>query len=212
MKNTVKLILATAALVLVLGATTASAQGRIATVDLKKLFDSYWKTKQADVALKDRGAELEKEFKGMMEEYTKSKDDYKNLTAATTDPAMSDSEREKKKKEAEDKLRGIKEQEEALQKFQAQARATVEEQRRRMRDNILVDVRKAVDGNAKVAGYTLVIDTASETINSTPVVLYSKGENDITDAVLSQLNANAPAEAAATNAPAEKKAAPPARK
>ena len=51
MKNTVKLTLATLVLALVLGATAASAQGRIATVDLKKLFDSYWKTKQADAAL-----------------------------------------------------------------------------------------------------------------------------------------------------------------
>jgi outer membrane protein len=205
MKNSVKFILATFVLALVLSATTASAQGRIATVDLKKLFDSYWKTKQADAALKERGFELEKEFKGMMEEYTKIKEDYKTLSAAAADQAMSDGEREKKKKQAEEKLISIKDQEEALQKFQAQARSTVDEQRRRMRDNILSEVRKAVDGKAKVAGYTLVIDVAAETINSTPVVLYSNGENDITDAVLAQINANAPPEAAVTNAPAEKK-------
>jgi outer membrane protein len=205
MKNSVKFILATFVLALVLSATAASAQGRIATVDLKKLFDSYWKTKQADAALKERGFELEKEFKGMMEEYTKIKEDYKTLSAAAADQAMSDGEREKKKKQAEEKLISIKDQEEALQKFQAQARSTVDEQRRRMRDNILSEVRKAVDGKAKVAGYTLVIDVAAETINSTPVVLYSNGENDITDAVLAQINANAPPEAAVTNAPAEKK-------
>lgn len=204
MKNSVKLILATFVLALVLGATTASAQARIATVDLKKLFDNYWKTKQADAALKERGAELEKEFKGMMEEYTKIKDEYKTLAAAASDQAMSDSEREKKKKQAEEKLIGIKDQEEALQKFQAQARSTVDEQRRRMRDNILGEVRKAVDGKAKVAGYTLVIDVAAETINNTPVVLFSNGENDITDAVLAQINANAPPETV-TTAPAEKK-------
>jgi len=212
MKNTVKLTFATLVLALVFGAATASAQGRIATVDLKKLFDSYWKTKQADAALKERGAELEKEFKGMMEDYSKGKSEYNTLSAAASDPAASDAGREKKKKEAEDKLRSLKDQEEALQKFQAQARSTVDEQRRRMRDNILGEVRKAVDGKAKVAGYTLVIDTASETINSTPVVLYSNNENDITDAVLSQLNANAPPEAAVTNAPVEKKDAPPAKK
>jgi outer membrane protein len=205
MKNSVKLILASFVLALVLGTTTASAQGRIATVDLKKLFDSYWKTKQADAALKERGFELEKEFKGMMEEYTKIKEDYKALSAAAADQAMSDGEREKKKKQAEEKLISIKDQEEAMQKFQATARSTVDEQRRRMRDNILGEVRKAVDGKAKVAGYTLVIDVAAETINSTPVVLYSNGENDITDAVLAQINANAPPEATVTNAPAEKK-------
>lgn len=194
MKKTLLLILSTCAVILLLGATPASAQGRIATVDLKKLFDGYWKTKQADAALKERGADLEKEFKAMMEDYNKGKEDYKSLTVASSDPAVSDGERDKKKKEAEDKLRSLKEQEEAMTKFQNQARTTIDEQRRRMRDNILGEVRKALDGKAKVDGYTMVIDVAAETINNTPVILYHTGENDITDPVLSQLNASAPPE------------------
>ena len=39
------------------------------------------------------------------------------------------------------------------------------------------------------------IDTAAESANNTPVVLYSNNENDMTEAVLSQLNAGAPADA-----------------
>lgn len=194
MKKTFLFILTVCALTLFLSVTSASAQGRIATVDLKKLFDSYWKTKQADAALKDRGADLEKEFKAMMDGYTKAKEEYKSLTAASTDPAMSDSERDKKKAEAEEKLRSLKDQEEAMQKFQNQARTTIDEQRRRMRDNLLGEVRKAIDGKAKVAGYSMVVDVAAETITSTPVIVYSNGENDITDSVLAQLNASAPPE------------------
>lgn len=195
MKRTVRIILSTFVIALVFSAVSATAQGRIATVDLKKLFDGYWKTKQADAALKERGAELEKEFKKMMEDYKQAKEEYTKLAGATDDPAASDAERQRKKKEAEEKLRSIKDQEETMQKFQAQARSTVDEQRRRMRDNILGEVRKALDGKAKVEGYTLVIDTAAETVNATPVVLFNKGDNDITDVLLAQLNANAPPEA-----------------
>jgi len=43
----------------------------------------------------------------------------------------------------------------------------------------------------------------AESANNTPVVLYSNNENDITEAVLSQLNAGAPAETPKT---AEQKA------
>jgi len=190
----IKLVLITCVSALVLAASSASAQGRIGTVDLKKLFDSYWKTKQADAALKDRAADLEKEFKSMMEDFNKGKDEYKTLAAASSDLAMSESEREKKKQDAEKKLRSLKDQEETIGKFQNQARTTLDEQRRRMRDNILGEVRKAVDGRAKLANYSLVIDTAAESVNNTPVILYSNGENDITDAVLAQLNASAPPE------------------
>jgi outer membrane protein len=197
MKKHFLLLLSVSAL-LVFTATPALAQGRVATVDLKKLFDSYWKKKQAEAALINRGADLEKEFKAMMEDYKKAKEEYKKLTDGATDPAVSESERNRKKQEAEDKLGNLKQQEEAMTKFQNQARTTIDEQRRRTRDNILGEIRKVIDGKARVAAYSMVIDVAAETINSTPVILYNSGENDITDAVLSQLNASAPPEAQET--------------
>jgi len=201
MKIMPKFITATCALLLLAAVSTASAQGRIATVDLKKLFDNYWKTKQADAALKDRAADLDKEHKGMLADFNKAQDEYKAMLATSSDPAISDSEREKKKKDAEDKLRRLKEQQETIVKFENQARTTLDEQRRRMRDNILGEVRKAVDAKAKTATYTLVIDVAAESVNNTPVVLFSNGENDITDAILLQLNASAPPEAVAPSEP-----------
>jgi len=39
-----------------------------------------------------------------------------------------------------------------------------------------------------------VIDTAAEGIQNTPIVLYSNNDNDLTDAVLTQLNASSPSE------------------
>jgi len=38
------------------------------------------------------------------------------------------------------------------------------------------------------------VDTAAETPNGTPIILFSSNENDMTDAILSQLNATAPAD------------------
>jgi Skp family chaperone for outer membrane proteins len=195
MKTILKTLIATFVLSLVLGAASASAQGRTATVDLKKLFDGYWKTKQADAALKDRAAGLDKEHKAMIADFNKGRDDYKALLASASDPAASESERDRKKKDAEEKLRNLKDQEEAIMKFQKQATTTLDEQRRRMRDNLLGEVRKAVEGRAKAASYALVIDVAAETINNTPVILFTNGENDITGVILDQINSSAPPEA-----------------
>ena len=64
----------------------------------------------------------------------------------------------------------------------------------RMRNNILGEIRTIVNAKAKSGNYSMVLDTASETINKTPVFLYTNNENDITDMVLQQLNANAPAD------------------
>jgi outer membrane protein len=182
---------------------SAWGQGRIATVDLRKLFDNYWKTKQADVALKDRAADIEKEHKNMLDDWKKAKDEYQALLGEANNQTLSVEEREKRKKSAEDKFKQIKESEDAIMQYERQAKATVEEQKKRMHDSIVEEIRITVNGKAKAANYAMVIDTAAETINATPVVLYSNNENDLTEAVLAQLNAGAPAEA---SKPADKKA------
>ena len=177
----------------------AWGQGRIATVDLRKVFDNYWKTKQADVALKDRAADIEKEHKSMLDDWKKAKDDYQTLLTEANNQTLSLEERDKRKKSAEDKFKQIKDSEDAITQYERQARTTLDEQKKRMRDSILEEIRTTVNGKAKAAGYALVFDTVAESANNTPVVLYSNNENDITEAVLSQLNAGAPAETPKTD-------------
>src|SRR6266699_1358183 len=101
---------------------SAWAQGRIATVDLRKVFDNYWKTKQADAALKDRAADMEKEHKNMLDDWKKAKEDYQGLLGSANDQAVSTDEREKRKKSAEDKLKYIKDTEDTIAQYEKQAR------------------------------------------------------------------------------------------
>src|SRR6266478_5023878 len=91
---------------------SAFGQGRNATIDLRKVFDSYWKTKQADATLKDRAADMEKEHKNMLDDWKKAKEDYNTLLASANDQAISSDERERKKRSAEEKLKYIKDTEE----------------------------------------------------------------------------------------------------
>jgi outer membrane protein len=199
-------------LALVLGpmlCTGAFAQGRVATIDLRKVFDNYWKTKQADAALKDRAADMEKEHKNMLDDWKKAKDDYQALLADASNQALSSDERDRRKKNAEDKLKFIKDTEDSIGQYERQARSTLDEQKRRMRDNILGEIRNVLNAIAKSDAYSMVIDIASESSNGTPIVLYNDNSNDLTDKVLSQLNAGAPADTGAvtkTDAkPADKK-------
>src|SRR6516225_1020156 len=177
---------------------SAMAQNRIATIDLRKVFDGYWKKKQAEAALKDRQTDMEKEDRNMVDDYKKVKEEYQSLLTSANDQAVSSDERDKRKNAAEEKLRRMKEMEDTIAQYERQARTTIGEQSQRMRSNILTEIRNVVNAKAKAGGFSLVIDTAAETINSTPVFLYSNNENDITEAVLQQLNATAPADALKT--------------
>ncbi len=174
-------------------ALSASAQQKIATVDLREVFDKYWKTQQADAALKDKAGDLDTDRKKQIDQYNKIKGDYKTALEKSNEQAVSAEEREKRKKAAEAKLTELNELQTNIEQFDRQARTTLDEQQRRMRDNILSEIRAVIDLKAKSGGYTLVIDTAGETVNRTPFVLFTSNEADLTKAVLGQLNETAPA-------------------
>jgi outer membrane protein len=175
-------------------AVPAQADTKVGIISLKKVFDGYWKTKQADTQLKDRAAEFDKQRKDMIESYQKSNEEYKKLLDSAGDQAVSTDERDKRKKSAETKLREIQEIESQVSQFDRTARANLNEQQRRMRDSILREIQEVIATKAKAAAYSIVLDTAAESINNTPILVYNNGENEITEDVLRQLNISAPAD------------------
>ena len=155
-----------------LAATTAptTAQTKIATIDLKRVFDGYWKTQQADSSLKEKAGDFEKKNKLMVEDYQKATEEYKKLLDSAGDAAVSAAEKEKRKKAAESKLLEINEIEQSIKQFERSARAQINEQQRQLRDKILGEIRELINAKARTAGYNLVIDSAAETVNSTPEI------------------------------------------
>ncbi len=171
----------------------AQTEARIAVIDLRKVFDGYWKTKQADAQLKERAADLDKARKGMVDDYQKANEEYKKLIDGANDQAVSTDERDKRKSAAEKKLLEIKEIEQSVSAFDRTSRSTLSEQQRRLRENILREIRELIDTKAKARGYSLVLDGSAESANNqTSVFLYTAGQEDISEEVLSQLNTNAP--------------------
>jgi len=177
----------------------AQTGGKFAIVDMKKAFDSYYKTKSAEGQIKDRAAEADKSYKGMIEDYKKANEDYKKLIDQSNDQALASDEREKRKKTAETKLIELQEIEKSVKQFEAQARTSIGEMEKRMRDKIVGEIRDVVNNMARTSGYTLVFDTAAVTAYQTPFILFNNGENDLTEAVIKEINAAAPA-AALSNA------------
>jgi outer membrane protein len=207
MKLTVKKLFLTTLAALAFS-LSAHAQNKMAVVDLKKVFDGYWRTKQADTQLKERASDFEKARTGMLEDYKKVSEDFKKMVESANDQAVSADERDKRKKDAEKKRGEIAEIENSIRTFDNNSRQSILDQQKRMRESVLRDIRGVVEEKSKAAGYGLVVDTAAESLNQTPVVLYTSllgSADDLTEGVLKQLNANAPADAAATPAAEEKK-------
>jgi Skp family chaperone for outer membrane proteins len=185
-------ILFPAVLLLAFSGVPALAQTKIATVDLKTLFDNYYKTKLATDAIQERADDLQKDYTGMANDLKTRNDQYEQTLESADDPAVSDDERARRKQAAADQLKQLQDSKLAIDQFQRQAEVTLTDQKQRMRDNILADIKKVVAEKAKAAGDTLVLDTDAQTVDGTPVIVYGTGDNDLTDDVLKELNASAP--------------------
>jgi outer membrane protein len=172
---------------LVATVASASAQTKVATVDMKKLFNGYYKTKLSQTSLESRKAELRKEIKDMADGLDKSQADYKQIVDQANDQAISADEREKRRLASEDKAKEINNSRTAIEQFQRQAEAQLADQSQRMSVNLVGEIQKAVAGKAKAGGYSIVLNSASA-----EAVVFASDDNDLTVSVLAQLNAGAP--------------------
>jgi outer membrane protein len=176
-------------------ATSAVAQPKIAVIDMKTVFDDYWKTKQASVTFEDRKKDYADQHQGMIDQYQAANEDYRKIRESANEPAISASEKDRRNANAEAKLKDIQKLERDIRDHQKSMEGNLTETRFRLRRNILSDIRDVINTIAKTEGYTLVLDSAAEGINQTPVVLFSSGANDISQQVLTKLNVSAPVDA-----------------
>jgi Skp family chaperone for outer membrane proteins len=175
------------------GAQTGSSN-RIATVDLKKVFDRYYKLDQARKAFEKEEADMEKDLKNMATDVAKAQDAYKTLRDAEDDTMISDSEKAARKAKADAKQDELKSYQSDFASYEQQAKDKLGLDQQHMMDLLMQDIQTAINAKAKAAGFSLVVDTSARVSNgaNTAVVLFSSGENDITDEIIKQLNAAAP--------------------
>ena len=120
-------------------------------------------------------------------------DDYKKAVDEANNQAVSADEREKRKKDAEGRLVKINDLRQTIEQFDRTAKQNLDEKLRQTREKILVEIKAAINTKSKNGGFTMVLDSSTaDPGGRPPVVLYNNGENDLTDVVLAQLNANAP--------------------
>ena len=186
MKN-FRLIIAIAIALLAVGTVSTQAQTKVASVDMKKLFNGYWKTKQAETLLDKDKADARKDLKDMADGIDKAQTDYKALLDQAEDQAISSDARDKLKQSAADKAKEINSSKVAYEQFQRQVEASLADKSQRMSANIVGEIQKAVSDKAKLGGYAFVVNSANP-----EAVVYASPDNDITDSVLSQINAGRP--------------------
>jgi outer membrane protein len=178
--------------------------GRIATVDLNRVFNEYYKTPVASGKLKDQAEGFNKEHEEMQADLRKAIDDLNKLRDESEKAEYSAEVKEQKKKAVQEKLGEADKKRRDLEEYRRSHQKILEDATQRMRQGILKEINDVITKESKDAGYQLVFDKSGNTLNGVPTLVYSQDSLDITDDIIKILNKNAPKTAEAPK-PQEKK-------
>jgi outer membrane protein len=187
-----------------LGASAQAPIGRIATVDLNKVFNEYYKTPMAQSKLKETVDSYTKEQDEMMTNYKKGIDELNKLREEQEKSEYTAEVREQKRKAVAEKLTDTQKLQRDIEDYRASHQKILQEQTQRMRQSILKEINDVISKEAGNQGYQLVIDKSGNTLNGVPMVIFSQDSLEITDDIVKILNKNQPKTTEAPK-PAEKK-------
>lgn len=200
MKYLVPTLLAAVAL----GASAhAQSMVKIGTVDMKKVFEGYYKTKDAEQRINEARNAAKKELEERMESYQKGAGDVQKLNTEIGNDALSREAKETKSKARDERIGELKNMEREINEFRATREKQLQEQSGRMRQGIVDDITKVVNEKVKAENFDLVFDKSGMSLNGVSVVMSAKEGYDFTDSVITILNKNKGSEpASAAPAPA----------
>ena len=171
------------------GTSSASAQTlKIGTVDMKRVFDNYYKTKDAESKINEARNAAKKELEDRMDIAKKALDEVKKLDEDINNTALSKETKDQKQKLRSDKAVELQNMDREIREFQQSREKQLQEQSMRMRAGIVDDINKVVADRVKAESYNLVFDKSGPSLNGVPIVLYSMENYDFTDSVIKALN------------------------
>ncbi len=199
-----------AAVALLFPGVSAQAQGiKIGTVDMNKIFSSYYKTKDAESRINEARAAAKKELDDRMETYKKNLEGINKLNEETNKPELSKDAKEEKVKTRDERIAETKNLEREITEFRTTREKQLQEQAVRMRNGIVEEITKLVQERVKSDQYDIVLDRSGSSLNGVPIAVYAKDSLDFSDDIITALNKNKPSGASApaekADKPAEKK-------
>ena len=173
------------AAILSAAALTASAELKIATVDMETVILSHPQTEENKANL----VKLQKEFEAERDvKRQKIQDLYKQLEAIAKEAdneALSEQERKKKYNAGRDLGQTIKAEEKSLRTLVDDLQRRLQEKELLLFGDVMSDVKFAINGLVKSGAYDLILDASAFRPGApVPIVMYANPKLDVTDAVI----------------------------
>jgi outer membrane protein len=169
---------------------SAQAQMKVGTIDMKQVFDSYYKTKDAEAKINEARAQAQKELAERLDTFNKAQEQARKLNDEAGKTELSEKAKAEKVKGLNEKLQELGVMQREVQEFQQTRERQLSEQSVRSRNALVEEINKIVSDVVKTNGYDLVFDKSGQSLNAVNVLVHAKESFDFTADVLSKLNAD----------------------
>lgn len=180
----------TVALVLLASFSAQAQQAKIGTVDMDRIFKSYYKTKDAEARINEARAAAKKELDDRMETYKSNLDEINKLNDELQKSELSKDKQTEKAKTRDAKINETKNLEREITEFRQTREKQLQEQAVRMRNGIVDEITKLIQDKVKSDNYDYVFDKSGTSLNGVPVIVYARDAADFSDDIITALNKN----------------------
>ena len=171
---------------------TLNAATAIGVISLEKVYNGYWRTDVENKKLKTKQEEALDRIKKLEESLRKEGTVLGNMIKAMQDPRLAAAERSNRQQQVQTKQKELQQMQDAIQGFRERTRKDLELDMRKEREQIMEEIQQIVSTEAKKRKLHLVLDEAARSAAIAPIVIFTDGENDLTEEVLRQLNLSDP--------------------
>lgn len=184
MKKLTAIILAAFAVVL-----NASAELKVATVDMETIFTNYKRVEVVEGQIKKEIEALANKLESRRNEGIDMVKELEKLQEKYANTALAQSTRDAAKAQGEQIAQKLEQKRKDFEAFSGQERKKLAQKEQAQREEIYNQIKRTSIAIAKKQGATLVLDTSARGTAGFPTIIYSEDSIEITDAVLRLLNA-----------------------
>ena len=160
---------------------------------MERIFGEFYKTKDAEDEVEKVKATIKEEVETRRQAHQKLYEEGKAIAAKMSDPTLSKALREKYQA-------AVKEKESELMAMDQQMKEYAEKRRKQLitqvedsKAKILNEISKKINELASADGFDAVFDKSGLSDRGFPFVVYVRDATDLSEKVITNLNANAPA-------------------
>ncbi|MFL2859341.1 MAG: OmpH family outer membrane protein [Pontiellaceae bacterium] len=164
------------------------ADQKIAFVDLKELFESFYKTELAQDQINQQISEVTFERDLRMEDIKIIQEEIEKLRLESRDNLLTEEAKKNKRLQLEDRLIEMQEAQIEMKEYESLRKKQIEEQNIRMQKGLINEIQSVIINYAEEKSFDCIIDSSAGSSMGTDLVLFIDEHSDVTAEVLQILN------------------------